>query len=322
MAYTLADYSKLATTNLQAGVVDVLRANSPIMEALQFADEGTLNLEVLRMKSLPTISSRKIGGTFTESKGLLDTVVDRVVNLGVYIDIDKALFKARTEVDQKALQIQMMTKALALHFNNKFINGNASSDYDDLQGIRDRLINDLPSGQSINGASLDISPDASSLSTNIVTFIDKVHELCDLVHEPDYLAMNRTLKLRFESALRQSNMLDTTQDSYGRKFLTFGAGGPKILDIGCTDPLDLTSKIILDTELADGSATTGGACTSMYAVKMGGEYLNGFQLYGLETTDVGWLENGTAYRVIVDWAPGIYVVSPFSLGRIYGLVAA
>lgn len=325
MAYTLADYARLAESPLKAGVIDILRETSPVLDKLSFADEGKLDIEILRTKSLPTVASRKIGASFSESKGQVEPIVDRIVNFGGYIDIDKALFKARTKVDQKSLQISLFTKAMGSYFNNVFFNGTPSSDYDSLTGIWYRLVNYLPSSQSINASSLDVSPDAPSLSTNIKTLLDHIHQLIDVTGRPggpDVLFMGRTMKLRLESALRQSSMLATTEDAYGRKFPTFGQGGPMIMEAGVTDPLDLTAQVLGVTEAANGSALTGGACSSIYAIKFGDEYLNGFQEYPLDVNDVGWLESGVAYRIVVDWTPGIYMVSPFSVGRIHGIVAA
>ncbi len=325
MAYTLADYARLAESPLKAGVIDILRTTSPILDMLTFEDAGKLDIEVIRTKSLPTVASRKIGDDFSESKGTTDTIVDRIINFGGYIDIDKALMKAKTVVDQPSLQTGMFTKAMGCFFNNAFFTGTPSGDYDSLTGIWYRLVNYLPSSQSIDGDELDISPDSTSLATDTILLIDCIHELMDVVgrpEPPDALFMNRTVKLRLESALRQSNMLSTMEDAYGRKWNTFGEGGPKIVEAGTTDPLDLTSQVLGNAEAQDGSALTGGACSSIYAVKFGGEYLNGFQEYPLDVNDVGWLEDGVTYRIVVDWTPGIYMVSPFSVGRIYGIVAA
>jgi len=325
MAYTLKDMADLATDPVRAAVIDVLRMESPIMERLSFEDEGRLDLEILKMKTLPTIGSRKIGGSFSESKGIIEPVKERIINFGSYIDIDKALMKAKTIVDQKSLQITMFTKAMGAYFNNVFVNGTPTADYDSLTGIWWRLVNDSPATQSINGASIDISPDSASIAANKILIVDYLHQLCDVTGRPDgpdILLMGRTCRMRLESMLRQSGMLSTTTDSYGRKFATFGEGGPAIVEAGTTNPLDLTSQVIGDVENVNGAALSGGTGTSIYAIKFGGEYLNGWQEYGLDVNEVGWLENGLTYRVVVDWTPGIYMVSPFSLGRIYGIVAA
>lgn len=323
MAYTLADYARLAESPLKAGVVDILRASSVLMDALSWEDAGKLNIEIVRTKYLPTVGTRKIGGTWTHTQGGVDTITERLVNIGNKIDIDKLLVKAKAVVDQRALQVSMFSKAVALKFNNVLINGNPSSDYDDLIGLRYRLINDLPAGQTILGGGLEIDPGATGLAANQLTMIDKLHELIDVTADgqSDFLVMNREMKMRIGAALRASGMLATTTDNYGRKFETFGPGGPVLLDIGSTDPLDRTARIIGNTELDDGSATTGGDASTIYSVKIGEEYLNGWQEYALDVQDMGLLEDGVTYRTVIDWPLGIYMVSPFSLARLVGVVA-
>jgi len=325
MAYTLADYARLAGSELKAGVIDILRSESLIMDYMSFEDWDELNMEVIRTKTLPSVGTRKINETWTESKGSTDTVQASMSDIGGYIDVDKLLVRAKSIVDQRALQVQLYTKAVALKFNSLFFKGDPSVNEDEFAGLRYHLINLLPSSQTVLGGGIDISPNSSSLAADTVTLIDGIHELihqCDM-HKADFLFVNDTLKLRMGSALRQSGMLKTTEDAYGRKFETFGEGGPKIVDVGPTDPLDKTARIIGNTELDDGSAETGGDATSVYAVKFGGgEYVSGFQLYPLEVEDIGLLENGVLYRSIIDWAVGMYMIHPWSVARMVGIVAA
>lgn len=324
MAYTLADYARLAQSPLKAGVVDVLRANSAVLEAMKFEDAGKLNIEILRTNTLPTVGTRKIGETWTHSNGTVDQISERIVNLGLKVDIDKVLVKADAVVDQRALQVKMAMTATTLKWNNIFINGQPSSDYDDLTGIRYRLINYLAAGQTILGGGIDVSPDSASLAADQIKLINYVHELIDVTAngQSDQLIMNREMRLRLGAALRASNMLATTKDSYGRTFETFGEGGPMLVDIGSTDPLDRTARVIGNAELDNGSAITGGDATSIYSVKYGDEWLNGFQEYALDVQDKGLLEDGVTYRTVMDWPVGIYHVHPFAIARLVGVVAA
>jgi hypothetical protein len=120
--------------------------------------------------------------------------------------------------------------------------------------------------------------------------------------------------------LRQKGLYATTKDSFGRTIVTWGEGGPKIIDAGCK--ADQATNIITDVELTNGTALTGGTATSIYAVKLGDKFLKGFQLYSLEVDDIGKLESGIAFRTVIDWPLGIYTVSPRSIARLSGLVAA
>jgi len=325
MAYTLADYSRLAGDNLlKRAVIETWRKESLIMDSLSFENAGKLSIKVIRSGALPTVYWRKIGEGWTESKGTTETVEERVFIMGGYYDFDKVLERATDSiVNQRALQNQMYAKALALEFNNQFINGNPVSDEDSFVGIWYRLYHDMPAAQSIDGASIDISADSGATTANFNTFFDKIEALIDACdgHSCDMLLMNSTTKLRIQSGLRQLGLFTTTQDSFGRSVPTWGSGGPKLVDIGLK--ADQSTKIITDTELANGTALTGGTLTSVYALKLGQQqYLGGFQEYDIDVNDVGLLESGVAYRTVIDWPVGIYMVNPRSIARLYGVQAA
>ncbi len=325
MAYTLADFSRLAETPLKKAVIDIFRKESFIMDSLPIETAGTLSVELLRTKVLPTITARNIGEEYTPSKGETESLQEKVALLGTYIDIPKEYLIAKNQiVNQKALQIKMMTTSLAYKFNDMFINGNPVTNNKEMVGLWYRLVNDLPASQSIAAASggLDISPDASGLSTNQAALIDKLDELEHVLdgHKADLFIMNSTCFLRLQSALRATSMLAVDRDNFGRKLYTYGEGGTKLIDLGTK--ADNTTDIIGNVEAADGSALSGGGSTSIYAVKLGEPYLAGFQLAGIKVTDKGELESGVVERVIIDWGVGIYMVNPRSVARLHGIIAA
>ena len=326
MGYTLADYQRVADSDLKRGVVDILRVNSWFMDQLTFEPWDALSMETYRMKTLPTVGTRKLNDTFDESKGTTDAVTDKMALIGGYIDIEKELLKLRAITDQRALQTQMFTKAFALEFNRMSIFGNPLTDDEEFPGLWYRLVNDLPASQTILGGGLDVSPDAGAgLAANQLTLLEAVDEAiseCDM-GTCDALIMNKQMKRRLRAALKAAGQLDSTKDAYDRKFDTFGAGGPVIVDIGVTNPLDKTSLIIGNVEADNGNTLTGGDATTIYAVKFGqGEYITGFELHGLEVDDVGLLEDRVNYRIHFDWAVGMYLINPFSCTRLVGIVAA
>jgi len=322
MSYTLSDFYAQATQPLKKGIYDVFRKESFIMDKLPWETTGNLSVEYLRNKTLPTITARNIGEGMTASKGVLEPMEEQVCILSAYIDIPKEYVEAKNTVqDIRAVQTKMFSQALAYKFNDMFINGNPVTNAKEMVGIRHRVINDLAAGQSVDGNGLDISSDTSTTNWyNLL--VDRVEELMSLFVDgkPDALLMNRTTKLRLESALRQAGTLDTTKDNYERKQVTWGVGGPAIIDIGLKG--DQSTSIILNTELNDGTAVTGGTETSIYAVKFGDEFLKGFQRKDVEAEDVGLLEDQITYRSYIDWNPGIMLVSPRSVARIYGIQAS
>jgi hypothetical protein len=321
MAYTLADYSRMAQDPLVKGVVDVFRKESHVLDSLRIETTGYLKYDGMRTSTLPSVYWRKIGESYTESKGVTEPVSERIALLGSYIDVPKELADAKGQiVNQRAYQTQMFLTAMAREFDNKYFNGNSNNDVDELVGLTFRVSNDMAASQSISAASLDVSPNTSTTGW-AVTFLNYVHQLmhaCD-GHTCDDLYMNDSTYIALMAALRSSGQVDTTTDNFGRKWATFGPGGPKIVDIGyCADQ---TTKIITDTETSAG-ATTGGALTSIYAVKYGEGYVQGWDLAPLKATDIGLLESGVSYRTIVDWGVGLHYENPRSFARLYAITAA
>lgn len=321
MAYTLADYARLAPSDLVKGIVDVFRRESVVMDLMRFENHDQLSITVLRNKTLPSVSFRKIGGSFSESKGTIEPVQENVFDMGGYIDVDKLLVKSKQMVDQRALQTDFFLTSIAYQFQDYFINGDPTADPDGFSGLFYR-INKYHTAQSTNENGLDVSPDATGLAANQVKLIDSMQKLIHLVegHKADAIFCNDTFLLRLMAALRGSGLLDTTQDNYGRWVNTYGANGPMLYDIGVK--ADQSTKIILDTETNDGTAKTGGGATSCYAVKFGEKFLMGFQLYSIDANDIGLLESGVAFRTVVDWPVGLYITHPRSIARLSGIIAA
>lgn len=324
MSYTLADFSRLATQPLKKAVIDIFRRESFMLDTLSFESPGTLNIELLRTKTLPTITARKIGEAYTVSKGEVENLQERVAFLGGYIDIPKEYVNAKNQVvNQRALQTEMFVTSMAYKFNDMFINGNpVSGDEDEMVGLHYRFNNDLESAQSLDAGGIDISADSASLSADQTTLIDKIEELIHAVdgHKADILLTNSTMYLRLLSTLRNKGYYASTKDSYGRSLMTFGEGGPKIVDIGVK--ADQSTLIMPNTELANGTATTGATFTSIYALKLGDPYLKGWQFNPITTVDKGLLEDHVSVRTVIDWGVGIYFYNPRSVARLYDIQAA
>jgi len=324
MAYTLADFSALAETPLKKAVVDIFRKESMLLDNLSIETAGTLNIEFVRTKTLPDITSRNIGEAFIASKGTTEPLSEQVCLLGGYIDIAKELVQAKNQiVNQRALQTQMFVTSMAYKFNDMFINGIPTSAPKDMVGLWYRIVNDLPAAQNIDSASgsgLDISPDASTLSTQQAKLIDKLDALLHAVdgHKADMLIMNSTMYLRLLAALRAVGAFSESEDNFGRKVPVYG--GAKIIDLGVK--ADQTTSIIGDVETLTGAALSGGSGTSIYAVRFGEPHVKAWQFAPIDVVDKGMLENHVSFRTVIDWGCGMYFYNPRSVARLYGLIAA
>ena len=321
MAYTLFDYAQLAPSNLVRGVIDVFRRESFIMDHISFPPVKGLQETVTRTAGLPAVGFRRIGETFGESKATFEPVTERIFDLGGFIDVDKVLVKA--DPSQMAIHTDAFVTAVAYEFNDYFINGDPTVDVDGFTGLWYRLRNQLPARQTITPAALvDVSPDSAALAVAFNNLLDGIDETISVLdgHMATLFLVNRTLWLRLNSGLRQLNLFAQDIDQYGRSVMRFGTGGPWIYDLGTQ--ADQATEIIGNAENLAGSALLGGTATSLYAMRTGGNYLSGMQLYGLDVQRIGLLESGVAYRTVIDWPVGIKFVNPRSVARLTGTVAA
>jgi hypothetical protein len=318
--FTLADYERIAPDNLNKAVARTWREASPIMDMLRFRTSNKLSEKVLRFNALNSPTWRKIGESFTQKKVNPEPIEERLYFMGGKIDVPVEYTKAESLQDIRAAQSDAELRAEAIGFNTAFFINTPTADEDAIVGLWYRIINDLGSEQYFD-AGIDVSPD-TALTTWVQRTFDVVEDLLSRVDGnpgDKVLFMGKTLYQRFQSACRQSNLLDTTMDQLGRQFLTYGKGGPKIIDVGYKT--DQTTKILGDAE--DGiTALTGGAKSSMYCARFGSPAIEGWCQEMPNAVDKGETEDGVNMRTIVRFSPGIFMTSPRSAALAYGWTAA
>jgi hypothetical protein len=322
--FTLADFERIAPSTLEKAIIRTWREASPLMDLMKWKQQKALSVQYLRVNEVPNVPWRNIGESFTQTKIEPETLSERPYFMGAKIDIPKEYVENLDSlVDMRKIQEEAVVKGMAFGFNYALLRGDPTVDTKAPVGLWYRAINDLPAAQSLTGSALDISPDTSETSaTGASKLFRLIEDLISRLDEgkADALIMNRSTKIALEHYMRVSGLLATTQDNIGRKFTTYGNGGPVLIDAGYK--YDLSTAILPDTETDAGSAMTGDNATSIYAVRLGEPYLAGFYKSPIKVDDVGLLEDRLNYRTVVDWAPGIYMVNPRSIARLYDIVSA
>lgn len=320
--YTLADYEAMAPDDLNKAVIRTWREASPWLEMTSFKEDAQLSQRFIKFDSLPQTHWRKISETFQDVKINPTFSGERLFFFGDKIDIPYEYVKAPSIQNNRAVQEEAVLKSQAFMFNEAFFINTPTTDEDAVVGLWYRLVNDFASGQSYDCSGLDISPDTGT--TNVWhNFFDALGELLDRVEGEDsqkVLAMNRTVYMRAQALMRRSGLLASDVDQLGRKFLTYGQGGPKLQQIGYK--YDQSTQIMPDTELAAGTALTGGATSSIFCLRFGEPYIAGWMQERPFAEDVGLLENRTHYRTVVRGSAGLYITHPRAIARAFNIVAA
>ncbi len=321
-AFTLADFESRAESTLKKGVIRTWREKAPIMERLPWTQHSGLDIKIMRTKALPTGQAwLDFDEALPNMRGQTEPYVERVHKIGGKIDVPEAYTLASSIVDERANQREMALEAMALEFNDAFINGNPTTNSKTMVGLFYRFNELIASGQTILGGGLDIS-DNTAVSEWYFQFMDKLEVLRGACEggDCDAFVLDQTTHERAQAALRRSGLLSWTVDQVGRRFMQWGDGGPLFIPMGYK--ADQTTKIIAHTELDAGTALTGGDATSIYALKFGDPFLAGFYLRDINVEDKGRLEDGVTMRDVVDWYPGIYHTHPRAMARLVGIVAA
>ena len=140
MAFTLADYANVETDTLRKSVLDTLLMESDVLQDLPWETIGALATTIVRIQDLPSVGFRRVNEGYSSSDGTLEQNVETISLMGLYADVDKAIIRAKNNIqDARALQQQMMVKAMSYNFNDKFINGDPETDPDEFKGLEQRV---------------------------------------------------------------------------------------------------------------------------------------------------------------------------------------
>ena len=319
MALTLADHASTAAAGGKLELAEIALwtlEQSAVLQVLPWATNKELAVQITAWASLPTIGTRKVNASFSESTGKFEQKIEEKSIFGHYIDVDSVIVEANPNARQN--QRKASSKAMSFKFNNMFINGDPGSD--ELRGLKKRVGDVYTAGfedQYFNGGSATAGRGVLYDTTEQHHFLDMLAKIIEVTAEasPDALFMNSKLYLCVESATRRTGLLKQTEDMFGRIINNYGT--VPIYKLGPVSAFS-TTLILPNNE----TLNSGSDETSIYAVKFGEEeYLWGLQQNPLEVIDHGRLATSPVFRDEVQWVIGLAVNNPRSIARAYGFVA-
>jgi hypothetical protein len=304
MALTLAEASKLANDVLLQGVVETIVKDSPILQELPFIEIVGDGLTYTQEKTLPTIDFYDVGDTWSESTPTFEQKTAQLKIMGGDADVDNFLKTTRSNIqDLEAAVVELKAKALRDKFDEIFIYGNATSNPKQFDGLR-KLINTGTAGGQLIAAG----------ATGATLTLSMLDELIDAVKggKPSILLMSRRSRRKINALVRAAgSMMETDRDTYGN-FIQFWDGIP----IGVND-------WILDTHVVAGSVetdTTGGDCSTIYALQLGEGALCGLTSPGHLTVEpIGPLETKDATRTRIKWYVSLALFSAIKAAALIGV---
>lgn len=303
MALTLAEASKLSNDILLQGVVETIVKDSPILQQLPFIEIVGNGLTYNQESSLPSIDFYDVGDTWDESAPTFDQKTANLKIVGGDADVDNFLKATRSNVqDLESAIIELKAKALKQKFDEIFIYGDSATNPKQFDGLRLLIDTTSTSDQVI-----------AMGATGATLTLDKLDELIDAVKggKPDMLLMSRRSRRKINTLIRAAGgMMDSDRDSWGN-FVQLWDGIP----IGVNDWI-LDSHVVADSLETD---TTGGNCSTIYAVQLGEGALCGLTSPGfLQVEPIGPLENKDASRTRVKWYCSLALFSSVKAAALIG----
>jgi hypothetical protein len=245
-----------------------------------------------------------VGDTWAESTPTFEQKTANLKIMGGDADVDNFLKATRSNLqDLEAAVIELKAKALKDKFEDTFIYGNATTSPKQFDGLR-KLIDTATAGNQVIAA-------GSSGASLTLSMLD---QLIDAVKggKPGILLMSRRSRRKINALVRAaSGMMETDRDKWGN-FIQLWDGIP----LGVND-------WILDTHVVSGgveTGTTGGTCSTIYAVQFGEGALCGLTAPGYLTVErVGSLETKDATRTRIKWYVSLALFASVKAAALIGV---
>lgn len=293
MALTLTEAAKLTQDMLLRGVIETVVAESAVLRYLPFMTITGNELAYNQENTLGGAAFYDVGATWTEGTPTFTKNTAKLAIMGGDADVDNFLQRTYASPnDLAAAVVSAKAKAVAMKFNDTFINGDTSVDASSFDGL-DKLI---PAGQQasmgVNGGTLTL---------------DKMDEFIDLVKpgKPEILFLSKRSRRKLSSLRRASgNLLEVDVDSFGHRVL-FYDGIP----------------IEVDDNISDAKTVgTSSDCSTIYAVQFGFQTgVMGLDNGGIQVESLGSLETKDASRTRIKWYCSIALFRDIAASKLVGV---
>lgn len=311
MSFTLVEASKYGDDVKRSGVLKVISETSPMYSKLPWksikGNAYKYNIE----QALPDVAFRGVGGTYTDSTGVINPVVETLTIMGGEVKIDNFIVKTMGNLkDVKASQFEMKARAMGFKFTESFFEGDSDVDQNSFDGLRKRLTGNQKYLAGSGGAALTLDI--------LDTAIDRV------VGTPDFIFLNRTLRRKITKLGRDAGsssgapLIDYGSDSsFGHQVERY-RGIPLVI---VENELDGSSILAFDEDPGDAVSDT----SSIYIVRFGDDYIHGITGEGgsfMDVKDFGEMESAPQHLGRIEFYPGLCVVHPRAAVRLYGVLDA
>ena len=305
MPTTLTELAKLSNDVLKQGVAETIVKESPLLATMPFIEIIGNSLKYNRELTLPAAEWHAVNDDWATSPAVtFAQVTASLAILGQNADVDDYVKRSRNNVqDVETAIIELTAKAVRHEFEDKLVYGNDVTDPNQFDGLIEIIDTDTASDQLIAMA-----------ATGATLTLAKLDELIDAVKggKPDMLMMSRRSRRKINALARAAGTnLEHDKNELGM-FVTLYNGIPIAVNDFIKDTHTLSDS--LET------AYTGGACSTVYALKFGEDSVCGLTAPGgLMVEPIGPMETKNATRTRIKFYCGLALFSKVKAAALIGV---
>lgn len=326
MPITLVEELALEQPKLRKGIISTLVEESAFARRLPLETTGALQVPVVYLSGIPTLSLRFLNEAVGEQKATWAQVVETLHIFDADIDIDPVLLDNKNQVQRlDVAETQAKVTAMAYDLCDMAINGDPTADARQPRGLR-RSLDKEPRfyGQTVNatGNATELNCIVGSATdSNYRLMLHKLNEtLARVDNRASAILVNNQCLLTLWAALQQLRLFNTAADQYDREILVYR--GVPIIDMGWKSSGAVEGAFaaagqqgdqVIGNDSESVSTDNGGNAysnqTPIYVVRFGPEHMLGLQQTPLRVKTFGETHSSPHYfRTNVRW-----VVHPAAL---------
>lgn len=292
-----AEAEKLSQNQVVQGIIEEIITVNEMFALLPFAKVDGKAYLYKRENTLPTVDYIDPSEAVPESAGTFTEVVTKLRILIGDVDVDKFLAETMSDTeDQLGTQIALKTKAMARKFQDSVVNGNATTNPKEFDGLRALVDAAQTVPVAVNGGALTLS---------------QLDQLVDAVpNGPDFLMMRSGTRRAYVAQLRAAG------GNTGAMIQHPNFDVPVLAHNG----VPIVVNDYLPGNEAQGTATETCSVYAVRANELDGLHgLYGGEQAGVRIEDIGTVQNKDATRTRVKWYCGLALKSTKSVARLKGI---
>ena len=324
MALTLAEAAKRSNDILQAGIIEKLIYQDPILEKLQFKDIVGNGLTYNVETTMSGAQFYSVNETWVESTSAVTPTTAVTAILGGDADVDNFLKATRSNVqDLMTEEITAKTKAIKKAFMEMFYYGyyyaGAGYDAKGFDGLHYLIRSTTSPYANVVAVGASGAPDE--------TFsLGALEETVDLVKngKPDMMVMTKIMRRYINTYLRGVGGITYGEAQNARVQELFGVPVVTSDYISNLETCSLAAPTAYGHQPSNGTAIgTSVAGTTIFVLQFAPEAVCGVQSGGgIQVEKLGNLETKDASRVRIKWYPGLMLQNILTVAKCTGIDAA